>query len=89
LDGGVYGNNPFSSDPAGYPDLHALLGLVFGKPSAYEIKKRLIANGRIPLSELSAHAEVVQRMIREVSVWVSEKGSSKACKLAGVKRKAA
>jgi len=89
LDDGVYGNNPFSGDPADYPDLHALLGLIFAKPSAYEIKKQLIANGRIPLSELSAHTEVVQRMIQEVTAWLSEKGSGKACKLAGVKRKAA
>lgn len=89
LDDGVYGNNAFSGEPEDYPDLHALLGLVFAKPTAYEIKKQLMANGRIPLSELSAHAEVVQRMIQEVTAWVSAKGSTKACKLAGVKRTAA
>lgn len=89
LDSDVYGNDPFSGDPAAYTDLHALLGLIFAKPNAYEIKKRLMANGKIPLSELSAHAEVVQRMIQEVSAWVAEKGSRKACKLAGVKRVAA
>ena len=89
LDSGVYGNDPFSGDPAAYTDLHALLGLVSAKPSAYEIKKRLMANGKIPLSELSAYAEVVQRMIQEVSAWVAEKGSRKACKLAGVRRVAA
>lgn len=89
LDDGVYGNEAFSGDPAGYADLHALMGLVYAKPSQREIKKRLMANGRIPLSELSAYAEVVQRMIQEVTAWVAEKGSSKACKLAGVKRAAA
>lgn len=89
LDEGVYGNSAFSGEPTAYPDLHALLGLVFAKPSAYEIKKQLMANGRIPLSKLSRHAEVVQRMIQEVTAWVSSKGSIKACKLAGVKRTAA
>lgn len=89
LDNGVYGNEAFSGDPAGYADLHALLGLVYAKPSQGEIKKRLIANGRIPLSELSQHADVVQRMIQEVTAWVAVKGSAKVCKLAGVKRQAA
>lgn len=89
LDDGIYGNEAFSGDPADYPDLHALLGLVQSKPSEYEIKKRLMANGRIPLSELSPYAGVVQRMIDEVSEWVAVKGSAKACRLAGVKRIAA
>ena len=89
LDEEVYGNEAFSGDPANYADLHALMGLVYGKPSQYEIKKRLMANGRISLSELSAHADVVQRMIQEVTTWVAAKGSAKVCKLAGVKRQAA
>jgi hypothetical protein len=89
LDNGVYGNEAFSGDPTGYADLHALMGLVCAKPSQNEIKKRLMANGRITLLELSQHADVVQRMIQEVTAWVAEKGSSKACKLAGVKRVAA
>ena len=89
LDNGVYGNEAFSGDPVGYADLHALMGLVHAKPSQSEIKKRLMANGRIPLSELSQHADVVQRMIQEVTAWVAAKGSAKVCKLAGVKRQAA
>jgi 7-cyano-7-deazaguanine synthase in queuosine biosynthesis len=89
LDNGVYGNEAFLGDPANYADLHALMGLVYGKPSQYEIKKRLMANGRISFSELAAHADVVQRMIQEVSTWVAAKGSVKVCKLAGVKRQAA
>ena len=51
--------------------------------------KRLMANGRIPLAELSQHADVVQRMIQEVTAWVAAKGSTKMCKLASVKRQAA
>jgi 7-cyano-7-deazaguanine synthase in queuosine biosynthesis len=86
VENGIYGNEAFSSDPSNFSDLHALLGLVHSKPTDYEIKKRLMANGRIPLSELSQHAGVVQRMIKEVSEWVVAKGSVKACKLAGVKR---
>jgi len=89
LDNDVYGNEAFSGDPADYADLHALMGLVYAKPSQSEIKKRLMANGRIPLSELSQHGEVVQRMIQEVTAWVAAKGSAKVCKLAGVKRQAA
>jgi 7-cyano-7-deazaguanine synthase in queuosine biosynthesis len=89
LDNGVYGNEAFSGDPADYGDLHALMGLVYAKPSVYGIKKSLMANGRIPLSELSQHADVVQRMIQEVTAWVAAKGSAKVCKLAGVKRQAA
>jgi 7-cyano-7-deazaguanine synthase in queuosine biosynthesis len=85
LDNGVYGNEAFAGDPAGYADLHALMGLVYAKPDQSEIKKRLMANGRIPLSELSQHADVVQRMIQEVTAWVAAKGSVKVCKLAGVK----
>lgn len=85
----MYGNEAFSGDPADYGDLHALMGLVYAKPSVYGIKKSLMANGRIPLSELSQHADVVQRMIQEVTAWVAAKGSAKVCKLAGVKRQAA
>jgi 7-cyano-7-deazaguanine synthase in queuosine biosynthesis len=81
-----YGNDAFSGDPDAYPDLHALLGLVHAHPTEYEIKKRLMANGRIPLSDLSADAGVVQRMIQEVYAWVADKGSTKARKLAGVRR---
>lgn len=89
LDNDVYGNEAFSGDPAGYADLHALMGLVYARPSQSEIKKRLMSNGRIPFSELSQHADVVQRMIQEVTTWVAAKGSTKVCKLAGVKRQAA
>jgi hypothetical protein len=89
LDDDVYGNEAFSGDPAGYADLHALMGLVYASPSQSEIKKRLMSNGRIPLVELSQHADVVQRMIQEVTTWVAAKGSAKVCKLAGVKRQAA
>lgn len=89
LDSGVYGNEAFSGDPTDYADLHALMGLVYAKPSQNEIKRRLMANGRIPLSELSQHADVVQRMIQEVTAWVAAKGSAKVCKLAGVKRQVA
>lgn len=89
LDNGIYGNEAFSGDPTDYADLHALMGIVFAKPSQKEIKKRLMANGRIPLSELSQHADVVQRMIQEVTEWVAAKGSAKVCKLAGVKRQVA
>lgn len=89
LDNGIYGNEAFSGDPAGYADLHALMGLVCVKPSQSEIKKRLMANGRIPFSDLSKYADVVQRMIQEVTAWVAAKGSAKVCKLAGVKRQAA
>jgi 7-cyano-7-deazaguanine synthase in queuosine biosynthesis len=89
LDNGVYGNEAFKGDPANYPDLHALMGLIYAKPSISEIKKSLMANGRISFSELSAHAEVVQRMIQEVTAWVAAKGSAKLCKLAGVKRQVA
>jgi 7-cyano-7-deazaguanine synthase in queuosine biosynthesis len=88
LDIGIYGNDGFYGDPANYPDLHALLGLVKSQPTDYEIKKRLIANGHIPLAELSQHAGVVKRMIGEVSKWITEKGSAKACRLAGLKRTA-
>ncbi len=86
LDNGIYGNEAFSGDPTGYTDLHALMGLVYARPSQNEIKKRLMANGRIPLVELSQHAAVVQRMIQEVISWVASKGSAEVCKLAGVKR---
>lgn len=89
LDNEDYGNEAFKGNPAHYPDLHALLGLVYVKPNIYEIKKRLMANGRIPLTELSAYADVVNRMIQEVNAWVSVKGSTKVCKLANVKHQAA
>jgi hypothetical protein len=86
LDDEGYGHEAFSGDPDAYPDLHALMGLVRAQPTAYEIKKRLMANGRIPLSDLSADADVVRRMIKEVYTWVADKGSAKARTLAGVKR---
>jgi hypothetical protein len=86
LDDEHYGNEAFSGDPERYVDLHALMGLVHAKLSPYEIKKRLMANGRIPFSELSEHANVVQRMIEEVTTWVGSKGSAKVRELAGVRR---
>jgi len=88
LDDEAYGNEAFSGDPASHVDLHALMGLVHAKPSLYEIKKRLIANGRIPFSELAEHADVVRRMLEEVTQWVGQKGSTRARKLAGVRRAA-
>jgi 7-cyano-7-deazaguanine synthase in queuosine biosynthesis len=89
LDTGAYGLEAFSGDPANFPDVHALMGLVHGRPTLYEIKKRLMANGRMYLSELSVHAEVVQRMIGEVAAWVTVKGSAKVRNLAGVRRSVA
>jgi 7-cyano-7-deazaguanine synthase in queuosine biosynthesis len=86
LDDELYGNEAFSGDPESYADVHALMGLLNAKLSAYEIKKRLIANGRLPFSELSEHADVVQRMIQEVTTWVADKGSAKVRKLGGVRR---
>jgi hypothetical protein len=86
LDDETYGNDAFSGEPEAYADFHALLGLVRARPTVYEIKRRLMANGRIPLSDLSADAGVVQRMIEEVYAWVADKGSAKARELAGVKR---
>jgi len=86
LDNGTYGLEAFSGAPEDFPDFHALMGLVHAKPNAYEIKKSLMANGRMSLSELSAHADVVRRMLDEVTAWVAAKGSAKARKLAGVKR---
>lgn len=89
LDNGIYGNEALAGDPAGYADLHALMGLVYAKPSHGELKKQLMANGRVTLSELSQHADVVRRMIEEVTTWFAAKGSVKVCRLAGVKRQVA
>jgi hypothetical protein len=86
LDNGRYGNDAFVGDPDSYVDFHALLGLVYSNPNLYEIKKRLISNGRIPFSELPEHADVVRRMIQEVVQWVGNKGSAKARRLARVRR---
>ncbi len=86
LDDEQYGNDAFSGDPDRHVDVHALMGLVHAKLSSYEIKKRLMANGRISFSELAEDANVVRRMIEEVTAWVGSKGSAKACRLAGVRR---
>jgi 7-cyano-7-deazaguanine synthase in queuosine biosynthesis len=86
LDGEDYGHDAFSGDPDDHVDLHALMGLIYAKPSLYEIKKRLIANGRLSFSELTEHASVVERMLEEVTSWVRDKGSAKVRKLSAVRR---
>jgi 7-cyano-7-deazaguanine synthase in queuosine biosynthesis len=86
LDDEGYGHDAFTGDPEDHVDLHALMGLLYAKPSTYEIKKRLIANGRVSFSELAEHAGVVERMLEEVTAWVRDKGSAKVRKLSGVRR---
>jgi 7-cyano-7-deazaguanine synthase in queuosine biosynthesis len=85
LDTEDYGNDALKYSPADFPDFHALLGLVRRNPSEQAIKKSLLANGRLKVTKLSRYADVVRRMIDEVSKWISDKGSQKACALAGLK----
>lgn len=82
----VFGNDVFSGNPDEYPDFHALLGLIRRNPSVHDIARVLIANGRLPIPHLKDYAAVVRRMLDEVTVWLSAKGSAKARKLAGVKK---
>jgi len=82
-----YGNDAATRDPRDYPDFHALLGLIRERPSEYQIKRALMANGRIEFDILGDCAGVVERMIAEVTQWLSDKASDRACTLAGIIKK--
>jgi hypothetical protein len=82
----LYGNNVFEGPPADHGDFFALLGLVKGNPSVREIGRRLLSNGRLPIPELDEYSSVVRRMLDEVTRWLAEKGTTKACRLAGIKK---
>lgn len=74
-----------SSNPTAFADFHAVLGLVKERPSRREIEKRLLAGGRLPIEKLDAYAGVVDRMIAEVSTWLSAKAPADICRKAGVR----
>jgi len=81
----TYGNNVFTAPPQKYPDFHALLGVIRSNPTTKEIARQLIANGRLPISDLDNYAAVVRRMLDEVTVWIREKGSKEARQLGGIR----
>jgi 7-cyano-7-deazaguanine synthase in queuosine biosynthesis len=86
LDNENFGNEVLTAIPDEYPDFHALLGLIRRNPTQHEIAKSLMANGRLPLGRLSDYSGVIRRMIDEVSQWIADGASSKARKLAGIKK---
>lgn len=82
----IFGNDVFKSLPQNYPDFFALLGLLRQNPSVREISRALLANGRLPILELDRHGSVVRRMLDEVTRWIADQGSTKICRLAGIRK---
>jgi 7-cyano-7-deazaguanine synthase in queuosine biosynthesis len=85
LDNEEFGNDVLAGPPEKYRDFHALLGLLCSKPSPVEIKKLLLANGRLPMAKLDNYSSLIERFIVEVSQWITAKATKKARVTAGLK----
>lgn len=75
LDDEVYGNDVLAGKGNEFEDFYALLGLIRRNPDDAEIARALLANGRLPISELDDFVAVERRMIEEVRSWLSAKAS--------------
>lgn len=64
-------------------DLHALLAFVKRQPDADEISRMLTVNGPVPFERQSDYIAVVERLIAEVTKWLSDKAPDAILRVAG------
>jgi len=68
----------------GEADVRAMLAFVRARPSARELSRALIANGRISSHDLPAAVALVERAMQEVRQLVADKGVASVRQAAGV-----
>lgn len=65
-------------------DLRACLSFLRSDPTNSEIQTLLLCNGSLPISSLPAYADTVQRAMNEIRTLLSDKGTAKIRRLAGL-----
>ena len=66
-------------------DLYALSAFVKRHPDADEISRILTVNGPVPFEKQSDYVAMVERLIAEVTVWLTDKAPRPILKMAGLR----
>lgn len=88
LDDEQYGYNvvaPSMTRDSVASDLHALSAFVKRHPDSDEISRILTVNGPVPFERQSDYVAVVERLIAEVTVWLTDKAPRPILKMAGLR----